>query len=482
MAQKKFWSDLIFVQGINVLIKTIWILVIDRSVQNLLPAEDYGTYYRLLSLSILFVIVLDLGLNIMNSKEVSQNSGYFKTNFRSFISTKVLLSISYSVLLFIAALLLGATSTQLILLGGLAAFQTINSFNQYLRSNLAALHLFKLDGMLAVADRLFVILVCGSWLLLPQYNDFLTVQNFVFVQVAGVCLTWVVAFSINLIKLKSVEADTTINRVHIGALIKSSLPYAVLITLMAIFTRVDAVMIGQMLDDIQTDRYAMCYRLIDAANMMAALFSGMLLPMFARIIKDNKAIASLAATASKVLVLPAIVVALLLLPHTADVLTLMYPNKLEIIAPTTFALLGFSFVASASVFVFGTLLTAGAKLKKLNILALTSAVINIILNFILIPMYGIKGAAIATLLTQWLFAIGCIYSTYKTFNFTIDTKTVAKILVVLVVFGLIFYSTMQFFESSFVHIAFGGLLSVLLVVGSGIINLNVLKNLSRRKT
>ena len=236
MAQKKFWSDLIFVQGINVLIKTIWILVIDRSVQNLLPAEDYGTYYRLLSLSILFVIVLDLGLNNMNSKEVSQNPGYFKTNFKSFISTKVLLSLGYSLLLFIAATLLGATSTQLLLLGGLAIFQTINSFNQYLRSNLAAMHLFKLDGLLAVADRLFVILVCGSWLLLPQYNDYLTVQNFVFVQVAGVCITWVVAFGINLIKHKSIEADRTLSRVNFGGLIKASLPYAVLITLMAIFT------------------------------------------------------------------------------------------------------------------------------------------------------------------------------------------------------------------------------------------------------
>ena len=480
MAQKKFWSDLIFVQGINILIKVIWILVIDRSVQNLLPAEDYGTYYRLLSLSILFVIVLDLGLNSMNSKEVAQNAGFFRSNFTSFLRAKFILSTFYIVILFVSAYLLQLSQQQWVLLIGLAAFQIITSFNQYLRSNLAALHLFKLDGLLAVADRLLVIVVCGSWLLVPNFRSYLTIQNFVVVQIGGVALTWIFAFLINISKLKQVEAVD--HQPKVKDLVRSSLPYALLITLMAIFTRVDAVMIGQILDDIQTDRYAMCYRLIDAANMMAALFSGMLLPMFARIIKNNSQIATLAATASKVLILPAIVVALILMPHTAEVLSLMYPNKIEIIAPTTFALLGFSFIASASVFVFGTLLTAGTKLKRLNALALTSAVTNILLNFILIPIYGIKGAAIATLITQWLFAVGCIASSYKTYSLHIDTKHVVKIIVVLALFSTIFYSTIQFFESSFVHIAFGGLLSVLLVVGSGIINLNVLKNLSRRKT
>ena len=89
MVKNKFWSDLIFVQGINVLVKTIWILVIDRAVQDLLPAEDYGMYYRLLSLSILFVIVLDLGLNSMNSKEVAQNPNYFVQISKRWLTAKL---------------------------------------------------------------------------------------------------------------------------------------------------------------------------------------------------------------------------------------------------------------------------------------------------------------------------------------------------------------------------------------------------------
>lgn len=480
MVKNKFWSDLLFVQGINVLIKTIWILVIDRAVQDLLPATDYGMYYRLLSLSILFVIVLDLGLNSMNSKEVAQNPNFFRTNFISFVRGKIVLAFLYLVILLFAAIILQLNQTQLLILYILAAFQIINSFNQYLRSNIAALHLFKLDGLLAVADRLLVIVVCGSWLLFPSLHHNLTIENFVWVQLGGVTLTLLIALTINLLKIKKYDLSEV--KPKVASLIKTSLPYALLITLMAVFTRIDAVMIGAMLDDVQTDRYAMCYRLIDAANMMAALFSGMLLPMFARLISDSKALSNLAVTATKVLIIPAIIVALIIAPHTEEILGLMYGNKTALVAPTTFTLLGFSFIASASVFVFGTLLTAAARLKTLNALALVSAISNIILNVILIPSVGIKGAALATLITQSLFAIGCVIYSYKTFDFHISSKLMNKIGAVLVLFSAIFYGTKQFFDNSFVHIAFGVALSALLVVGSGIISSDNLKILSRRKT
>ena len=208
------------------------------------------------------------------------------------------MAVLYISILLFAAYILQLNQSQILILYILAAFQIINSFNQYLRSNVAALHFFKLDGILAVADRLLVIFICGSWLLFPNLRHNLTIENFVLVQLGGVGLTLLIALTINLLKIKNFELLDT--KPKVVALIRTSLPYALLITLMAVFTRIDAVMIGEILDDTQTDRYAMCYRLIDAANMMAALFSGMLLPMFARILTDSKAVAQLAATATKV--------------------------------------------------------------------------------------------------------------------------------------------------------------------------------------
>ncbi len=480
MAQKKFWSDLLFVQGLNVLIKAVWILLIDRAVQDLLPKEDYGVYYQLLSLSILFVIVLDFGLNNMNSKEVATNQGYFFSNFKVFFGAKLLLSLLYLFALWVASSLMHLSQMQLTILGALALFQIINSLNQYLRSNLAAMHLFKLDGSLAVADRLLVIIICIFWLYVPGFEQYLTIKNFVFVQLTGVVLTFALAFGINIFKRKKISERA--RKANVFSLVRKSLPYALLITLMAIFTRVDAVMIGEMLGDGETDRYAMCYRLIDAGNMIAALFSGMLLPMFARIIFNPKEVESLASIAVKVLIIPALLGAIIFSPHAHEILSVMYPNKVSIISSDTFVVLMFSFVSSASVFVFGTLLTAANTMKILNYVALVSASLNIILNWVMIPIYGIFGAGLATLITQSVFALGCLMYSYKKFQFHVNQRLTLKIVGILGVFCLLFFGSLQFLENSFVHMSFGVSLSVLLVVGSGIISSNTLKNLSRRKT
>src|SRR5690606_27634197 len=51
-------------------------------------------------------------------------------------------------------------------------------------------------------------------------------------------------------------------------------------------------------------------------------------------------------------------------------------------------------------FIFGTLLTSAGELRILNAIALSGFVINILLNFLMIPKYGASGAAFATVLTQ----------------------------------------------------------------------------------
>ena len=69
---KKYLSDIAFMQVLNLLIKPIWILLIDAAVQEALPQEVYGNYFALFKFRLLFLIVLDLCLNRLNSTEVAQ--------------------------------------------------------------------------------------------------------------------------------------------------------------------------------------------------------------------------------------------------------------------------------------------------------------------------------------------------------------------------------------------------------------------------
>ena len=160
--RKKFLSDFFFIQVLNLLIKPVWILVIDRKVQNILPSQDYGTYFSLTGFSLLFMIVLDLGLTNFNNREVAINQSFYKSNFWSIIGAKSILTLVFFLLATLVGLLIGFTNNDFLIFGLLALNQTLLSFNNYLRSNISAIHQFKMDGIFSVIDRLFVVLSLGA--------------------------------------------------------------------------------------------------------------------------------------------------------------------------------------------------------------------------------------------------------------------------------------------------------------------------------
>ena len=123
------------------------------------------------------------------------------------------------------------------------------------------------------------------------------------------------------------------------------------------------------------------------------------LPIFSRMIKLKEDVAPLVATAFRILISGAIFLAALSWFFGEDILNLLYEaNVPEATKP--FQVLMLCFVAVASNYIFGTLLTANGDLKALNIVAFSGMVGNIILNLILIPKYMVLGAALASLITQ----------------------------------------------------------------------------------
>ena len=78
-----------------------------------------------------------------------------------------------------------------------------------------------------------------------------------------------------------------------------------------------------------------------------------------------------------------------------------------------FAVLMTAFIPMALVHVFGTFITALGNIKWLAILALICVLINVTINWIVIPKYGAYGAAWGCFITQFSFAIACIFKTMQ---------------------------------------------------------------------
>jgi O-antigen/teichoic acid export membrane protein len=197
-------------------------------------------------------------------------------------------------------------------------------------------------------------------------------------------------------------------------ILKKSLPFALLVLLMSFYNRIDPVLIRKLvpgdMGDYQAGVYAQAFRLLDAGQNFAFLFSVLLLPLFSKIIKDGKNINELVRLAFSILVTGALIIAISVGFYSDEIMGLMYGHfETETAAEfalrisqssTVLTILMFSFVAISSNYIFGTLLTANKSLKALNMVAFAGLVANIAVNLLLIPKLMAIGSAWASLFAQ----------------------------------------------------------------------------------
>jgi O-antigen/teichoic acid export membrane protein len=87
--------------------------------------------------------------------------------------------------------------------------------------------------------------------------------------------------------------------------------------------------------------------------------------------------------------------------------------------------------------VFDKTLRLKQKTSKIGVVVTASAILNIILNFILIPRIGVVGAAIATLITYGIFATLMVLFSLKEIRFNLGLLSISKFLVASAIMALI---------------------------------------------
>ena len=423
--QKKFVTNLAFLLFMNLFIKSIYILGFDRAVQNEVGAASYGMYYAILNFSIILTIILDFGITNFNNKNIAQNNHLLTKHFSGLFTLKILLGIVYFIVLLVVGLLIGYNSQlmKLLMVQGFNMFLII--FINYLRSNLAGLHLFKTDAIVSVLDRTMLIVICTFLLKTGAFKDpnGQGIMYFVYAQTFAYLVTAIIAFMITLNKTKVFTFQW--NWAFSLMILKKSLPFAILTLLMSFYNRIDTVMIERMLPDgdEQAGIYAQAFRILDATNMIAFLTAGMLLPIFSRMLKHKESVESLIRLISTLLLTPAIVIGVGCVFYNVELMGLLYPVHVEESA-RIFSLLMLSFIAVATTYIFGTLLTANGNMKQLNIMAAFGMVFNISLNLILIRMYNAYGSAISSMITQFSTAIIQVIIAQRIFKFKVNFKLI----------------------------------------------------------
>lgn len=406
--QREFFVNILLLIAVNLLIKPFYIFGIDRTVQNVVGTEVYGMYFTLLSLTYLLQILGDFGIQNFNNREISQHNHLIDKYFSNILVLKSLLAAVYFAAVFVTAWLSGYGIEYFHLLFILTFNQFLVMLVLYLRSNLSGMALYRTDSLLSSLDKLLVIIFCGFLLWTPFFRDQFKIEWFAYAQTLSLLLTAAVAYFL-------VSKHLTKIRLHFRwpvllFILKKSYPFALVVLLMTIYTRIDAVMIERMLPDgaYQAGLYGAAYRLLDAANMIGFLFASLLLPMFSRMLKKGEDTGLLVNSGFHMIWAGAVALAVAVFFYRDEIMTGLYLHA-EAGWGDVLGWLMFTFIAVGGTYIYGTLLTAGGSLMKMNGIFVISILLNVLLNAWFIPMWKAEGAAIATLVTQWFAFIAQVW-------------------------------------------------------------------------
>jgi len=422
MKQKDFLFNIFFLLLINLLIKPFWFFGIDLGVQKSVGAENYGLYFAVLNFTFLFNMLLDLGLTNFNNRNIAQNTQLLSKHISGILTLKFLLGILYLLIVIVAGMVIGYNHFQIKILIWIAINQFLNALILYLRSNISALLMFKTDTILSVSDKLLMIMICGVLLWGNVTQEPFQIIWFVYTQTASYLIVAGIAFSIVVYRAKLIRLRW--NFTFYRAILRKSFPFALLTMLMAIYGRIDSVMIERVLPDsmaaFQTGIYANAFRFLDVLVQIAYLFSVILLPLFSKMLKSKDDLIPIIKSAFTLLFFFSVTSTILLFAYREPLLRSLYPEIAQESA-RVFAILIPCIIPISMTYIVGTLLTANGNLYLLNVTSGIAILINILINLTLIPILEARGAAIASLTTQLSIAMMQFIMAFKLLKIPFST-------------------------------------------------------------
>jgi O-antigen/teichoic acid export membrane protein len=433
--KRKFVTNLALLLFLNLLVKPIYAFGIDVGVQNAVGATEYGNYFILLNFTLIFQIVLDLGIESFSRREIARHNQLLNKYFSYILPLKLILGLVYFSVCSVFGYFMGWRGHEFVLLLVLMINQFLASFILYFRANLGGMHFFRADSIVSVIDRFVVIVICGFLLIDPVTRKAFRIEWLVYAQTAAYLISASLAFS--LVFSKAEIERFHFDRRYYGSFLRRSIPFALLFLLMATYLRIDSVLIGKLLADgrQQAGIYAQGFRIIEILSNYGYLFTLILLPVFSKMIKQGESVSNLTRLSFTLLIVPAITIVFACINYRFQIMDVLYTHH-EQSSADVFGILALSFLGICITYIYGTLITANGSLKQLNIMGTIAVVINITLNLLLIKRLGIKGAAIANASTQLFTAVYQIILAKRMFKLQTDVSFILRLIVFIVVSGV----------------------------------------------
>jgi len=237
--------------------------------------------------------------------------------------------------------------------------------------------------------------------------------------------------------------------------IKMSLPVGISALVSFLYFKMDTIMLSIMKGSEAVGIYNMAYKIIENITFFPGMLVGLVLPLFSMyVFTDKKSFFKIADKTAKVFILittPLVVGTLFL---AEDIINIIGGGEF-VVSANVLRILIFALVFIFFGNLFNSVLLAANFQKKLMYILTLCAVFNISLNLIVIPVYSYIGAAVVSVLTEFMVVVVTAYLANKKVGYKFSTKGWEKIIFSGLIMGLFLF---LFGELKFVFSFFGAVM------------------------
>lgn len=365
-----------------------------------LGVEGTGKYFFAISFTIVFSVLADLGLTNVLVREAAKTKDRLQTFLSTVLALKLGLS-AVSILFLVIALWLLQYSAETRLLVYVAAItMVLDTIHLTLYGVLRALGELRYEAI-GIMGSQFVTLIIGGvciWLRFPLIAFLWTFTIVSFLNVFFVVI--IVRRRYGLFPLP--VYDTVMAR----SLVIITAPFALAAIFARVYGYIDSILLSKLAGDAALGWYSIPYKISTAFQFIPVALVAALYPRFSEYFvthKDRLADIFLRALQYMLIVAAPITVGIVVLAR--DIIVVLYTEAyINSVRPLQFLMVGLIFTFLS--FPIGALLNACNRQRTQTTIVGMAMVVNIVLNLVFIPRFGVLGAALASLISASALCLG----------------------------------------------------------------------------
>lgn len=366
---------------------------------RLLDQQNFGKFSFALSLSFMAVIFADLGINTLLIREISRNKSLASKYFVNAFLIKIVLSIITFFMVVVALNILNFPQDTRQIVYIIWLFTILSTFTELFYSIFRAFEMMFYDALLKII-RMTILALISIYVLVKGYGVVIFSYTFVFTEALVVLIALAIVLK-KFIKLKFIF-DFSFTK----SILKKALPFGLAFIFGSMYFYIGSIMLSIIKGDVEVAIFSAAYNIALALLFIPTVYINAIYPVLSRYYKQSKPELKLLYEKSfKYLYIVGIPISLGIFMLADEIINFLYGPKYSasiIVLQIISLYLFLKFIN----FLLGIILSSIDRQNKRMLGQGVTAVFYILLNLFLIPMIGLVGAALATLITEiFLFII-----------------------------------------------------------------------------